>query len=116
MRVASSTCGLRRKEVFTSRVRSIGLAIGAKHAIGLAGLRELELPFDISRNSIDRWRVALAAAQTTGSNRALGIVRKSFLPSVVVSANNAISVPPLPVRSSHHENRATAQSAVVHRG
>ena len=93
MRVASSTCGLRPKEVLLREFARFGLAIGAKHAIVLAGRRELELPFDISRNSIDRWRVALAAAQTTGSNRALGIVRKSFVPSVVVSANNATSVP-----------------------
>jgi hypothetical protein len=34
----SRTCGPLRKEVFTSPVRSFGLAIGAKHAMGLAGL------------------------------------------------------------------------------
>jgi hypothetical protein len=34
----SHTCGPRRKEVFTSPVRAFGLAIGAKHAMGLARL------------------------------------------------------------------------------
>jgi|HubBroStandDraft_4_1064222.scaffolds.fasta_scaffold443948_2 hypothetical protein len=35
----SRMCGPRRKEVFTSPLRAFGLAIGAKHAMGLAGLR-----------------------------------------------------------------------------
>jgi hypothetical protein len=34
----SRACGPRRKEVFTSLVRLFGLAIGAKHAMGLARL------------------------------------------------------------------------------
>jgi hypothetical protein len=34
----SHTCGPRPKEVFTSPVRTFGLAIGAKHAMGLARL------------------------------------------------------------------------------
>lgn len=74
----------------------VGLAIGAKHAMGLLGLGELELPFfaELDR-PLAPW---LCAAANDRAHRALAVMRKSVLPSVVVSATTPHARPSYSIR------------------